>query len=126
MKKICKKCGRNRKIGKFGKLSASLDGKNPYCRNCMRSMNSDYKKSPAGKIKTRRSSDKWKKKKKKHISEYNRDYYIKNKERISYNNKCRKTLKADENKGKLKINKNRHLIIKIDPKRKEHGNKFLE
>jgi len=57
--------------------------------------------------------------------ERNKQYYLKNKERILYNKKCRETTECvmifdDEPKKptKKKINKDRQIYIKIDPKRK--------
>lgn len=125
MKKICKYCGRNRKIGKFGKLSRSPDGKNYYCRDCMRTMTKNYKTSSIGILKQKRAVNKWKRKNKNHIKDYNREYYIKNRDRILYNKKCREEtecvlIKEDVEKTvQKKINKSRKVpIIKIDPKRK--------
>jgi len=119
MKKVCKHCGRNRRIGKFGKYSRSPYKKNYYCRDCMSSMTKKYLNTPKGKIISEKSKKKWKRKNKKKINEYNKSYYKKNKDRISYNKKCRGTLISEkpENICKSKINKDR-LIIKINPKRK--------
>lgn len=125
MKKICKGCGRNRKIGKFGILSRSPDGKNYYCRDCMRDMTKNYKTSTRGTLKQKRAEKKWKKKNKKHIKEYNKDYYIKNKERILYNKRCREDTECvlireiPKKTEQKKINKSVQMqVIKIDPKRK--------
>ena len=124
MKKICLSCGRNRKIGKFGKLSRYPDGKNPYCRDCMRDKRNNYACSPVGRIKTQKAINKWKKKNKKQIKEYNKEYYIKNKERILYNKRAREETECVlitedlEKTTKQKINKGRKLCIVIDPKRK--------
>jgi len=118
MKKVCKYCGRNRKIGKFGKYSRSPDKKNYYCRDCIGSMTKKYSNTPKGKVISEKSKKKWKRKNKKRTSEYNKKYYQKNKDRIAYNKKCRETLISEksENIGKSKINKDR--LIKINPKRK--------
>jgi hypothetical protein len=125
MKKVCKCCGRNRKIGKFGRLSASSDGKNPYCRECMREITKRYKTSSIGILKQEKAVKKWKKKNKKHIKEYNKDYYLKNKSRILYNKKCREDTECmliteiPEKTKQRKINKSRKVyIIEINPKRK--------
>lgn len=125
MKKICKGCGRNRKIGKFGMLSRSPDGKNYYCRDCMRAMTKNYKTSTRGMLKQKQSEKKWKKKNKRHIKDYNKSYYIENKERILYNKKCRETTECvlipemPKKTEQKKINKSVQMhIIKIDPKRK--------
>lgn len=126
-KKICKGCGRNRKIGKFGQRSRMKDGKNPYCRDCMREYNKRYKKSPKGKSVQELSIKKYKKKKEDEIKEYNKQYYIKNRQRILYNKKCRETTESvnifDEDIKKIKkksINKSREVdIIVINPKRKK-------
>lgn len=126
MKKICKGCGRNRKIGKFGQQSRRPDGKNLYCKDCMRLYNKRYKQSSKGSSIQKNCVLKYKKKNKDSIKEYNRQYYIKNKERILYNKKCRETTECvmifDEKPVKPnveKINKSRKLdTIIINPKRK--------
>lgn len=125
MKKICQCCGRNRKIGKFGKLSASADGKNYYCRECMRRYTKGYKCTIKGRIIQQSCSKKWKKNNKDVVKEYNRQYYKKNKARILYNKKAREETECVlifENPKKsndLKINKIREICsINIDPKRK--------
>lgn len=126
MKKICIGCGRNRKIGKFGQQSRMPDGKNPYCKDCMRTYNKDYKKSRKGSSLQKSCVLKYKQKNKDKIKEYNRQYYIKNKQRILYNKKCRESSECvnifDENPKKpsiKKINKMRKMdTIVINPKRK--------
>ena len=125
MKKICRKCGRNRRIEKFGKLSASADGKNYYCRECMRVFNKNNKTSTRGILKQRKYSHKWKLKNKQHIKDYNKKYYVDNKDRIIYNKKCREETEcvliteASEKTQQKKINKGRKVcIIEINPKRK--------
>jgi hypothetical protein len=125
MKKVCKYCGRNRKIGKFGRLSRSPDGKNYYCRECMRAMTKNYKTSIRGMLKQKQSEKKWKRKNKKHIRDYNKDYYLKNRDRILYNKRCREETECvliretPKKTVQKKINKSRKIsIIKIDPKRK--------
>lgn len=123
MKKICKCCGRNRKIGKFGQLSNSSDGKNPYCRDCMRDFTNSYKNSPKGKKIQEVCVRKWKTKNKKAIKDYNREYYIKNKARILYNKRAREEtecvliIENPEKPIQRKINKGREICtIIIDPK----------
>lgn len=120
MKKVCKGCGRNRRIGKFGRLSASSDGKNPYCRDCMRSKTTAYKKSPIGRSIQKKCIEKYEKKNKKTRKEYFKEYYIKNKERILYNKRARETLifEKEEKSVKPKINKSIEVYIEINPKRK--------
>lgn len=128
MKKVCIGCGRNRKIGKFGKQSRMPDGKNPYCRECMREYTARYKASPKGSRIQKKSVKKYKRKNKKEIKEYNHQYYLDNKDRIIYNKICRETTECvnifdDEPKKEevKKINKGRQLYtIVINPKRKEH------
>ena len=55
-----------------------------------------------------------------HYKDYNKEYYIKNKERILYNKKVIGRRKTEEAKriDKKKINKDRSVCIVIDPKRK--------
>lgn len=132
MKKICKRCGRNRKIGKFGKKSSYSDGKNIYCRDCMRDITNAYKNSHKGRLIQLKCEKTYKKKNKKPISEYNKAYYLKNKDRILYNLRCRKDTECilitekPEKIDKPKINKSSELYsIKIDPKRIDHGSKCL-
>lgn len=125
-KKICIGCNRLRKIGKFGNKTKSSDGKNPYCRDCMRIITSNYKSSLKGSISQKKSVNKYKAKNVEKIKEYNKDYYIKNKARILYNKRCREDTECvmifDEPEKKIrkkKINKdNKKYIIEIDPKRK--------
>jgi len=88
-KKICKGCGRNRKIGKFSKDSYKKDGKRIYCRDCISILNRRYRTSPIGRIKHKKSVDNWKKKNKAAIRKYNQEYYRKNKHIILYNKRAR-------------------------------------
>jgi hypothetical protein len=126
MKKICKGCGRKRKLGKFGQQARMSDGKNPYCKDCMRLYNKKYKNSPKGSSIQKSCVLKYKTKNKEKIKEYNRQYYIKNKDIILYNKKCRETTECvmifDETpiESNIKnINKDRKLdVIVINPKRK--------
>lgn len=118
MKKVCQGCGRNRKIGKFGKRSDNPDGKNIYCRDCMRDIRSRYVCTLKGKSVKEKSIQKWKKNNKKKVSDYNKEYYEKNKARILYNKKARKCSLITEKTSKRKINKGRQVCIVIDPKRK--------
>lgn len=120
MKKICKRCGRNRKIGKFGKDSQKPDGKRIYCKDCIK----EYNKRTANNKK--KYIKRWKKKNKDIIKESNRNYYIKNKQRILYNLRARKDTESilisesSKKDRQAKINKDREVcIIKIDPKRKK-------
>lgn len=127
MKKICKCCGRNRKIGKFGIKSNSPDGRNPYCKDCMRDFTNKYKNSPKGKTNQLSCVQKYKEKNKDNIKKYNQQYYIKNKARILYNKRCREDTECvnifDEEPKKpkkKKINTSRKIYnIEINPKRKE-------
>jgi hypothetical protein len=126
-KKICASCKRNRKLGKFGKQSRRPDGKNIYCRECMRFYTSGYKKSAKGKIVQKKSVNRYKRRTKDRIKEYNKQYYMDNKDRILYNKKCRETTECvmifDEDVEKQdikKINKSEKLDrIIINPKRKK-------
>ena len=94
MKKICKRCGRNRKIGKFGKDSNRADGKRIYCRDCISIINKRYRTSPIGRIKHKKSVDTWKNKNKSAIKEYNKAYYRKKKHIILYNKRARRDTKS--------------------------------
>jgi hypothetical protein len=126
MKKICKGCGRNRRLGKFGQQKRSPDGKNPYCKDCMRAYNKRYKQSSKGSSIQKNCVLKYKARNKEKIKEYNRQYYIKNKTRILYNKKCREETECvmifDEKPQKpdvKKINKVRKVdTIIINPMRK--------
>lgn len=117
MKKVCQCCGRNRKIGKFGKRSDNPDGKNIYCRDCMRDKRTKYFCTPVGSSAKQKTIQEWKCKNKKRVSEYNKEYYQRNKDRILYNKRARKTIECDKPSQK-KINKGRKVCIIIDPKRK--------
>lgn len=125
MKRVCKCCGRNRRIGRFGRLSVNPNGKNIYCRECMRNFTNGYKCSPKGKVIQQKSMSKWRKKNKKAIKESDKRYYQKNKNRILYNKKVRECTLITEDSTKnnnLKINKVRAICsIEINPKRKGNG-----
>jgi len=125
MKKICTCCGRNRRIGKFGKRSRESDSKNYYCRDCMRDFRKGYSCTSRGRKATKKAIEKWKKKNKSKVKEYNKEYYQKNRERILFSRKISKpTLITEnfENNSNPNINKNREIyLIKINPKRKENG-----
>ena len=126
MKKICIGCDRNRPIGKFGKQTRMPDGKNPYCRDCMKLYNKRYRQSHRGIISQQKSDLKYKKNNKDKISEYNKQYYIKNRNRILYNKKCRETTECvmifdEKPKKPVKKKINKGSIIVINPKRKEDG-----
>lgn len=123
MKKVCIGCGRNRLIGKFSQQSRMSDGKNPYCRDCMRAYNKRYKSSQKGKGVQKACELRWRRKNKDKKKEINREYYIKNKARILYNKKAIKETECvlifDEPKkaDKIKINKSREVCtIIIDPR----------
>jgi len=123
-KKICGICNRKRKLGKFGILSRNPDGKNNYCRDCMKNIRDKYRKSTKGRIVQLKSINVWKKKNKKAIKEYNKEYYKRKKHIILYNKKARETTECVliiENPKKntnKKINKSRNICIEINPKRK--------
>ena len=123
-KKICKCCGRNRRIGRFGRLSAKSDGKNIYCRECMREFTKEWKHSLKGIVSNKNYNRKWRRENKNRIKEYNKEYYKLNKDRILYNNRAIRTLITENSKNndELKINKSRSVYsIEIDPKRKQNG-----
>ena len=112
MKKICKCCGRNRKIGKFGRLSANPDGKNIYCRECMRKFTNGYKCTPRGRQKQHIASKKWRKNNKDVVNEYNRK-----------NTECILITEDSKKSNNFKINKGSAVCsIEINPKRKGYGN----
>lgn len=127
MKKICKKCGRNRKIGKFGKLSCKPDGKNIYCRDCMKEIRDSYKKTSKGSIIQKKSEEKYRNRNKEKRKDYNKEYYKKNKQRIIYNKKSKKDTECilifenSKKPNKKKINKIEKLDIQINPKRRKNG-----
>jgi hypothetical protein len=128
MKKICKRCCRNRKIGKFGNYKRSPDGKNYYCRDCMRDIIKAYKSTQKGKLVKEKSNKKWKKNNKEIVRQYNREYYKKKRNIILYNRRAKRDTECVliiENPKKsiqTKINKVREVCIEINPKRKENGN----
>lgn len=127
MKKVCKKCGRNRRIGKFTKDSSKPDGKKLYCKDCVREMNRAYRRTPEGRRRIQKCIRAYKERNKQAIKESNRQYYIKNKDRILYNKRAREETECiliSENPKKTiprKINKGRNVCIVIDPKGKEDG-----
>ena len=124
MKKICKGCGRNRKIGKFGRDSKTIDGKRIYCRDCISILNKRYRISPIGRIKHKKSVDNWREKNKQKIRRYNKRYYRKKKHIILYNKRAREETESVlildnfENEPKLHSNKYNRVHITINPKRK--------
>ena len=128
MKKVCKGCGRNRKIGKFGRDSKTIDGKRIYCKDCISILNRRYRTSPIGRIKHQKSVDNWKKKNKLAIKEYNKDYYRKKRHIILYNKRAREETESMlildnfEKEPKLHSNKYNRVHITINPKRKLETN----
>jgi len=128
VKKICKGCGRNRKIGKFARDSNKKDGKRIYCRDCISILNKRYRTSPIGRIKHKKSVDNWKKKNKKAIKEYNKAYYRKKKHIILYNKRAREDTECVLIVGKFEDTSKVHAIksnkfdITINPKRKFEKN----
>ena len=134
MKKICKGCGRNRKIGKFARDSHKKDGKRIYCRDCISILNKRYRTSPIGRIKHKKSVENWKKKNKIAIKDYNKAYYKKKRHIILYNKRAREETecvlivekignKAQVQTNKcIKANKSDRFDITINPKRKLETN----
>ena len=124
MKKICKGCGRNRKIGKFSKDSYRKDRKRIYCRDCISIINKRYRLSPIGRFYHRKSIDTWKKKNKAAIREYNKAYYLKKRHIILYNKKAKKETESvlifDDFIRKNFVNPKTYKknLITINPKRK--------
>lgn len=106
MKKICKKCNKNRDISLFCKSSANKDGLQSYCKICMRKIRKkSYKKN------------------KKVNSERAKKYYIDNKEKIlakikeyhSNNyNRINEQRKIYYQLNKHKINKKQNLRYQTD------------
>lgn len=119
MKKICKKCGRNRRIGKFGKDSKTKDGKRIYCKDCVKEYNLAYINTYDGNIKHKKTVKKWKVENKEAISIYNNKYYRKNRDRIMYNKKAREETESILIPDKEIIENKKENIIVINPKRKK-------
>jgi hypothetical protein len=137
-KLICLKCGKLRRVGKFGNLSKNIpsinerNGKNLYCRDCMSIYRKVYaKQNPKGVKRTKMAKKKYNRRNKRKISDYNKNYYQENKNRIMYNLKCKKDTECvmifDDDLVKVKeekINKNRKINtkkyknIEINPQRK--------
>ena len=128
MKKICKGCGRNRRIGRFARDSHKKDGKRIYCRDCISILNKRYRTSPIGRIRHKQCVDTWKKNNKTAIKEYNKSYYIKKRHIILYNKKAREETESVlifdnfEKEPKLHSNKINRVHITINPKRKWEAN----
>ena len=128
MKKICKGCGRNRKIGKFGKDSSRTDEKRIYCRDCISFINKRYRTSPVGRVKHKNCVETWKKRNKAEIREYNKAYYLKKRHIILYNKKAKKEteriLILDElDKMPFYLPKTFNMkIIRINPKERYNLN----
>ena len=126
MKKICKGCGRNRKIGKYSKDLYRKDGKRIYCRDCISIINKRYRLSPIGRIKHKKSVDTWKKNNKLSIKGYNRKYYRRKKHIILYNKRAREETESilivdnfDVRPFYLPKTKKKEIkLIEINPKRK--------
>ena len=136
VKKICKGCGRNRKIGKFGRDSKTIDGKRIYCRDCISILNRRYRTSPFGRIKHQKSVDNWKKRNKLAIKEYNKAYYRKKRHIILYNKRAREETECVLIVEKFESdpiirhhdckrrNRNNEVTITIDPKPKSESNRI--
>jgi len=128
MKKICVGCMRNRKFGKFARDKNRPDGKRIYCRDCISVLNRRYRNSPIGRIKHQRSVDNWKKKNKDAIREYNKAYYIRKRDIILYNRKCRLEtipMLPEEpcwHSPDMAPHKHNEVVITINPKRRSEFN----
>lgn len=124
MKKICSRCGRKRRIGRFARDTSRVDGKRIYCRECISAINRNYRNSPIGRIKHQRCVEKWKANNKAATREYNKAYYIRKKHIILYNKRCREEtesvciLDRFENKPKSQTKRDGGVIITINPQRK--------
>ncbi len=125
MKKICKCCGRNRRIGKFGTISKNPDGKNIYCRECMRKIRNGYACTIIGKRKTKEAKKRWEERNKNKRKRINREYYLRNREQILFQTMSRRSTECilitenSQKTGKQKINKTRSVCeIEINPQRK--------
>jgi len=122
MKKICKRCGRNRKIGKFARDASRPDGKRIYCRDCISIINKKYRTSPTGRIKHQKSVETWKKNHKDAIKKYNREYYRKKRHIILYNQRARRDtipmLPVEPFQHERATGKPDMVIITINPQRR--------
>jgi hypothetical protein len=99
------------------------DGKQPYCKRCAAIVDSEYRRSLRAKVLNAKRQRRWKRKNKEKVSELNRIYYQKNKEKIM----CRRNTECLM--VREKINRNRpsnvpkyKYDIVIDPKPKEKAN----
>jgi hypothetical protein len=125
LKKICRRCGRNRKIGKFAIDSSRRDTKRIYCRDCISIINKRYRLSPLGRLIHKRSVDNWKKKNKAAIRQYNKAYYLKKRHIILYNKRAKKETEPmlfvkDFDDSPVYSNKpSNRIVIDINPKPKE-------
>ena len=126
MKKICSRCGRKRRIGRFSRDNSRSDGKRIYCRECISEININYRNSPIGRIRHKISVNTWKKNNKAAIREYNRAYYLRKRHIILYNKRCREKTQSvcilDRFENRLNNNpkKASQVVITINPQRKYH------
>ena len=118
MKKICPGCNRNRRIGRFARNTSMQDNKQIYCRECQKKFVDSYQNTFKGYKKKLKANSAWKKNNKEHVSDYNKKYYQKYKERIM-SRRNTESSRIVENTGQEKINKSRKVRYKdivIDPK----------
>ena len=118
MKKICPGCNRNRRIGRFARNTSMQDNKQIYCRECQKKFVDSYQNTFKGYKKKLKANSEWKKNNKEHVSDYNKKYYQKYKERIM-SRRNTESSRIVENTGQEKINKSRKVRYKdivIDPK----------
>ena len=124
MKKICAGCGRNRKYGKFARDSYRTDGKRIYCRDCISILNRRYRNSPIGRIKHRKSVEKWRTTHKTAIKKYNQEYYRKKRRIILYNKRARLDtipmfpIESGQHLPITETDKRNSVHITINPKKK--------
>lgn len=121
MKKICKSCGRNRRIGRFGKVVSNPDGKNGYCRQCMMEIRRSYECTPKGNIKRKRDSKKWRNNHKDHIKEYNEKYYQRHRNRILFNLCSKRSTECILIPENTRKNINRNRLIHLNPQEVKYG-----
>jgi hypothetical protein len=126
MKKVCSRCGRKRRIGRFARDRSRVDGKRIYCRECISVINRNYRNSIIGRVRHKISVDTWKKHNKAAIREYNAAYYLRKRQIILYNKRCRETtedicrIDGLDNKPKFRPKMDGRAIITINPQKRYH------
>jgi hypothetical protein len=107
----CRKCGVNKKIGKFGCNKRFKNGKQIYCSECFKKIRKKYNNTDRAKLIDRKRVKLFREIHKEKVKEYNSKYYQKNKDFL----KCKRNT---ESVGIVENTINRNSINRNSSKNK--------